>query len=126
MLGGAMRPAGILAAAGIHALATNVERLANDHANARILAERLAASPAFSLDLGSVQTNILVFELIPEAVVPDAAAFVATCREGGVLLNAFGARVVRAVTHMDVDADACRRAAEVMVDVAESGMGGQP
>ena len=121
MLGGAMRQAGILAAAGIHALANNVERLKDDHANARIIAERLAPSPAIGLDPVMVQTNILVFELAASPGVPDAATFVANCRERGVLLNAFGPRVVRAVTHLDVDAGACQRAAEIMVEVAESG-----
>jgi threonine aldolase len=121
MLGGAMRQAGILAAAGTYALANNVERLADDHANARIIGERLAASTAFRLDLETIQTNILVFELAPESAMTDAAGFVAACRERGVLLNAFGPRVVRAVTHLDVDAKACGTAAEFMVRVAESG-----
>jgi threonine aldolase len=120
MLGGAMRQSGILAAAGSYALAHNVDRLRDDHANARLIAERLAASHAIGLDLAWVHTNIVVFELAPEPGVPNAAAFVAACRERGVLLNPFGPRLVRAVTHMDVDASACTEAAEVMVDVAES------
>lgn len=120
MLGGAMRQAGILAAAGIYALAHNVERLADDHANARLIAERLAASAAFRLDPATVQSNILVFELAADAAVSDAAGFVAGCAARGVLLNAFGPRVVRAVTHLDVDAGACARAAEIMAEVAES------
>jgi threonine aldolase len=118
MLGGAMRQAGILAAAGLYALDHNVERLADDHANARLIAERLDASAAFGIDMATVQTNILVFDLADTPGVPDAAAFVAACRERGVLLNAFGPRTVRAVTHLDVDTDACRRGAEVMVSVA--------
>jgi len=117
MLGGAMRQAGILAAAGLYALEHNVERLADDHANARLIAEQLIASPAFDLDPATVQTNILVFDLADAPGVPDAAAFVAACRERGVLLNAFGPRTVRAVTHLDVDTDACRRAAEIMVRI---------
>lgn len=120
MLGGAMRQAGILAAAGLYALAHNVDRLADDHANAGIIAEQLVESPAFELDPATVQTNILVFSLANAPGVPDAAAFVTRCRERGVLLNAFGARVVRAVTHLDVDRDACRRAAAVMVQVASA------
>ncbi len=118
MLGGAMRQAGILAAAGLYALEHNVERLADDHANARIVAEALLASPAFDLDPATVQTNILVFDLTDGAAITDAAVFVAACRERGVLLNAFGPRTVRAVTHLDVDAEGCRRAAGIMVDVA--------
>ncbi|HEX6129623.1 MAG TPA: GntG family PLP-dependent aldolase [Candidatus Limnocylindria bacterium] len=118
MLGGAMRQAGILAAAGLYALAHNVERLAEDHANARLLADRLAESDAFLLDPEAVETNIVVFDLADRPAVPDAPAFVAACRERGVLLNAFGPRTARAVTHLDVDTDACSRAAEVMRSVA--------
>ena len=66
MLGGAMRQAGILAAAGLYALDHNVDRLAHDHANARRIAQRLAQSPHVDLDVAAVQTNILVFRLRPE------------------------------------------------------------
>jgi len=118
MLGGAMRQAGILAAAGLYALAHNVERLAVDHANARTLAEGLAQSDAVMLDPGLVETNIVVFDLADATGVPDASAFVAACRERGVLLNTFGPRTLRAVTHLDVDAAACARAVEVMRSVA--------
>jgi threonine aldolase len=121
MAGGAMRQAGILAAAGSYALAHHVDRLAHDHANARILAEALASSDAVELDLATVQTNIIVFRLVDSPGVPDAAAFVARCGERGVLLNPFGPRVVRAVTHLDVDAVACREAATVMRAVADGG-----
>ena len=119
MAGGAMRQAGILAAAGSYGLAHHVERLADDHANARLLAGELGRSDDIVLDMDTVQTNIVVFSLVERRGVPDAAAFVATCRERGVLLNAFGPRVVRAVTHLDVDADACRAAAKVMRAVAD-------
>ena len=112
MLGGAMRQAGILAAAGTYALEHNVERLADDHRNARRVAERLAAEPGIELDSGRVETNIIVFG------VPDAPKFVKACAERGVLLNAFGPRSVRAVTHLDVDATACDAAASVMCEVA--------
>jgi threonine aldolase len=121
MLGGAMRQAGILAAAGLYALEHNVDRLAEDHANARIVADGLAESEAFVIDPGAVETNILVFELSDASSVPDAAAFVGACRERGVLLNAFGPRTVRAVTHLDVDATACGDAAQVMRRVAAGG-----
>jgi threonine aldolase len=113
MLGGAMRQAGILAAAGSYALAHNVERLAVDHANARRLADRLAESAGIGLDPVRVETNILVFD------VADAPAFVAACRDEGVLLNAFGPRSVRAVTHLDVDAAACDAAAAIMLRLGD-------
>ena len=115
-LGGAMRQAGIFGAAGLYALDHHYERLADDHANARLLAERLAATPAFALDLATVQTNIIVFDLRPEA--PDAAAFVARARAGGVLVNTFGPRRIRAVTHLDVDRAACERAAALLTAAA--------
>lgn len=117
MAGGAMRQAGILAAAGSYALAHHVDRLAEDHANARILADALAGSPTVELDPTTVETNIVVFHLAPEAPV-DAAGFVAASRARGVLLNAFGPRTIRAVTHLDVTADDCQRAAEAMSAVA--------
>ena len=119
MAGGAMRQAGILAAAGSYALAHNVDRLAEDHANARTLADELLRGDDIELDVATVQTNILVFGLVERRGVPDAATFVERCRERGVLLNAFGPRTVRAVTHLDVDADGCRAAARIMRAVAD-------
>jgi threonine aldolase len=117
MLGGAMRQAGILAAAGIHALDHHVARLAEDHANARIIAERLAQSGSVTIDLDQVETNIVVFHL-PEGA-PDAAEVVRRAGEQGVLVLAFADRTVRAVTHLDVDAAACGEAAEVLVGAAK-------
>ena len=118
MLGGAMRQVGIFAAAGLYALDHNVERLAEDHANARLIAERLAQSKRIVLDPASVQTNILVFDLAAGA--PDAPAVVARARERGVLIFAFGPRTIRAVTHLDVSREQCERAAEILVEIAES------
>jgi threonine aldolase len=117
MLGGAMRQAGIVAAAGVFALEENVERLADDHANARAIAERLAASERVVLDADSIETNIVVFRLADGA--PDAATVVDRARERGVLVFAFGPRTVRAVTHLDVDRDACLRGAELLVEAVE-------
>ena len=119
MAGGAMRQAGILAAAASYALENHVDRLADDHANARLLADELLRGDDVEIDLATVQTNIVVFSLVERRGVPDAAAFVERCRERGVLLNAFGPRVVRAVTHLDVTAEDCRAAAKVMRAVAD-------
>ena len=113
MLGGAMRQTGILAAAALHGLDHHLGRLHEDHANARLLAERLAASPKLRLDLATVQTNIVVFHLGMEA--PDAVTLVRRAREQGVLLNAFAERTVRAVTHLDVTTAQCVHAAEVLL-----------
>jgi threonine aldolase len=117
MFGGALRQAGIYAAAGLYALEHNVDRLADDHANARVLGERLAKSPRVALDLATLQTNILVFRLGPDA--PDAASVVTQARARGVLIFAFGPRTVRAVTHLDVSAEQCARAAGILVDIIE-------
>jgi len=119
MAGGAMRQAGILAAAGSYALANHVDRLADDHANARLLATELLRGDDVELDLATVQTNIVVFTLVQRKGVPDAATFVERCRERGVMLNPFGPRTVRAVTHLEVSADDCRAAAKVMRAVAD-------
>ena len=117
MLGGAMRQVGVMAAAGLHALDHHMARLADDHANARRIGERLAQSARVRLDLATVQTNIIVFGLSPDA--PDAATVVARARERGVLVFAFGVRTVRAVTHLDVSREQCERAGQVLVEVIE-------
>jgi threonine aldolase len=117
--GGAMRQSGILAAAGLYALDRNIARLAEDHANARGLAERVAGLPGIRLDLATVQTNIIVWEMLPGA--PDAPSIVARAKEAGVLISALGARTVRAVTHLDVTAEQCRRAGEVLAGIIEPG-----
>jgi threonine aldolase len=115
MQGGAMRQVGIYAAAGLYALDHNLERLAEDHRNARVIAERLRASEKIVLDLETVQTNILVFGLTAEA--PDAPTVVARAKERGVLIFAFGPRTIRAVTHLDVSRQQCERAADVLVEI---------
>jgi threonine aldolase len=117
MLGGAMRQVGIFAAAGLYALEHHMIRLAEDHRNARHIAERLAASSRVIIDLASVQTNIVCFDLCADA--PDAPAVVRRAQAAGVLLFAFGPRRLRAVTHLDVSTESCDRAAEILVDVIE-------
>jgi threonine aldolase len=113
-MGGAMRQNGIFSAAALHALDHHLGRLGEDHANARLFAERLAASAPVSLDLSTVQTNIVVFHL-PATVAIDAPTLSTRAREHGVLVNAFGPRTVRAVTHLDVTAAQCGRAAAVLI-----------
>jgi threonine aldolase len=112
MLGGALRQAGIVAAAGVYALEHNVARLSEDHANARLIGERLAACAGVTIDLDRLETNIVVFRLGDGA--PDAATVVARARERDVLLMAFGPRTVRAVTHLDVSRADCERAADAL------------
>jgi threonine aldolase len=119
MFGGAMRQAGILAAAGLYALDHNRDRLAEDHRNARLLAERLAPLPGVRLDLETVETNIVIFRT--EEGMPDAETLVARAREAGVLVSAFGRRIVRAVTHLDVSREKCRRAADILAEILAHG-----
>ncbi|HET7527278.1 MAG TPA: GntG family PLP-dependent aldolase [Burkholderiaceae bacterium] len=113
-MGGAMRQNGIFGAAALYALDHHLQRLAEDHANARAFAEGICASAAVQLDLATVQTNIVVFQL-PESLPIDAPTLSARARERGVLVNAMGARTVRAVTHLDVSRAQCERAADVLV-----------
>jgi len=118
MLGGAMRQVGIFAAAALHALEHHTAGLREDHANARLLAERLARSPRIVLDLATVQTNIVVFALAPGG--PDAAALVAAARARGVQVNALGPRTIRALTHRDVTRAQCAGAADILVAAADA------
>jgi threonine aldolase len=104
MLGGAMRQAGIIAAGGLYALDHHVDRLAEDHARARRLADGLAGLPGVELDAAAVETNILVF------AVPDAPAFCDVLARADVLVIPLDARRVRAVTHLDVDDAGIERA----------------
>lgn len=115
MLGGGMRQAGILAAGGLYALDRNRERLGEDHANARHLADRLLASNRFVIDLSTVQTNIVLADVPPKG--PAADVVVEKARTKGVLVNAIGPRRVRLVTHLDVNRHACEKAAEVLAGV---------
>ena len=121
MAGGAMRQAGILGAAGLYALDHHLDRLADDHANARTIAETLAQSGRVILDLATVQTNIIVFGLAPAA--PDAPTIVAQARDRGVLVFAFTPRTIRAVTHLDVSRAQCQRAASILVELIDGRTG---
>jgi threonine aldolase len=109
-MGGAMRQAGIIAAGGVFALRHHVKRLADDHVNARRLAEGLAALPGIALDPATVETNIVIFELTGAL---DAAGAVARLLDGGVRMGAMAPRLVRAVTHLDVSAAQVERALAV-------------
>jgi threonine aldolase len=114
MLGGGMRQVGILAAAGIVALEKMVDRLAEDHANARRLAEGLAALPGIRVDLTKVQTNIVIlFVDRPGGV----AELVAGCAARKVKIHAVGPTSIRCVTHKDVDRDDIDRALDAFREV---------
>jgi threonine aldolase len=107
MMGGAMRQAGIVAAGALWALDHHVERLAEDHQHARLLAEGLAELDGVSIDLTTVETNIVIFE------VEDALATCGALWDAGVQVGPLDARRLRAVTHLDVDRAGIERALEV-------------
>ncbi len=115
MFGGAMRQNGIFSAAALYGLDHHRARLAEDHRNAKRLAEMLVGCPGVKLDLASVQTNIVVFHLAPGAM--DAVTLVAKARSLGVLVGAFGPRIVRAVTHLDVSAAQVEQAGALLREV---------
>jgi threonine aldolase len=117
MAGGGMRQAGVIAAAALIALREGPKRLHEDHANARALATALAESGEFDVDLPSVATNILVFDL-PRGSTSDPAALVAAWRESGVLAHHLGHGRFRAVTHLDVSVAQVKRAADLMIAAA--------
>ena len=118
VLGGGMRQAGILAAAGIVALEEMVERLAEDHANARRLAEGIAQIEGLAVDLGTAQTNILYFELVTDKI--DVQTFLTRLGEKGIkLLCIGGARRFRVVTHYGIEAEDIDVTLAVMREVME-------
>jgi threonine aldolase len=104
-LGGGMRQVGVLAAAGLHALDHHLERMAEDHEHARLLAEACGSDPALT------ETNIVVVD------VPDAQAVVAAARDQGVLVGAVGPTKVRMLTHLDVDRSDVEQAAKVLAEI---------
>jgi threonine aldolase len=114
MIGGAMRQVGVLCAAALHALDHHVERVVDDHENARRLAEGVADARGITLDLASVQTNIVNLD------VEDAPSFALRAKERGLLVSAMGPRRIRAVTHLDVDRQGIDRAIGILREVAAS------
>jgi threonine aldolase len=109
-MGGGMRQAGVLAAAGLIALNEMPARLGEDHANARLLAKAVAEHDAAGIDLGTVQTNIVIFTLRRG---DDAERFCSALQAKGILASGISARAVRFVTHFDVTTEDCERAAQV-------------
>ena len=116
-LGGGMRQAGVIAAAGIVALETMVDRLAEDHANARFLAEGLAALPGLGLDPAAVETNIVIFK----TTALSAPALVEALRRRGVLCGAMDPERIRFTTNKDVSRKDVEEALAVIKDVLRQG-----
>ena len=117
MFGGGMRQAGILAAAGIYALEHNVERLAEDHQHAKLLAERISSARGLRLNPQEVETNILYLQLDPAAARLDAPALQRALRERGVLALAVDQYSMRLVTHLDVNRAQVEEAAQAICDL---------
>lgn len=116
-LGGGMRQAGVLAAAGLISLNEMTERLAEDHANARLLAEAVANTAGAEINLEGVQTNIVIFRLKGDQ---DASVFCAALKGRGLLASAVGPQAVRFVTHYDVNRAMCEEAAGVVGELLAS------
>lgn len=109
-LGGGMRQAGVLAAAGLIALEEGPKGIPVDHANARLLAEQLAEIEGIEIDLASVETNIVIFKLAGG----DSAGFAAELKKHGVIVSVISTDTVRFVTHCDVSRDECVTACDVV------------
>ncbi len=118
LFGGAMRQAGIIAAGGVYALDHNIERLGEDHANAKLLAEGLSSMTGVDIRAEDAETNIVFFELTPEAPV-TAPVFVERLEQRGVRMIAMGPSRIRAVTHLDVSRQGIETALDVIRHVLE-------
>ncbi|WP_269635018.1 beta-eliminating lyase-related protein [Thermosinus carboxydivorans] len=116
MLGGGLRQAGILAAAGIVALETMVDRLAEDHQHARMLGEAMAEM-GLAIDLETVQTNIVIFDV--SSIDVTANTFVAKLRERGIKVNAFGEYKIRMVTHYGVTREDIRYTVDILAKLVK-------
>jgi len=111
-LGGGMRQAGVLAAAGLIALEKMPLRLHEDHSNARMIAEALAECADVEIDLDLVQTNIVIFKLRNMRAIDLTTSLKAK----GLLMSSVGQQAVRLVTHYDVNRDECRKAVDLLVE----------
>src|SRR5262249_9181670 len=112
LFGGGMRQAGIIAAGALYALEHHIDRLADDHANARILADAIRSVPGFELRPAEIDTNIVIFHVDPK--MGTAADVVARLKNDGAWMYAIGPQLIRAVTHLDVSRADIERAAKVV------------
>jgi threonine aldolase len=118
-LGGGMRQAGVLAAAGLIALEEHPKLLARDHSNARFLAEGLASIPGIRVNPDAVKTNIVIFDVSETGFTSSEVS--ARLKQRGVLINGINARQMRLLTHYDVDRAGCERALAVVAEAVTSG-----
>jgi threonine aldolase len=116
VLGGGMRQSGIIAAGALYALENNVDRLAEDHKNARSFANIIAQHDQLSIDIKTVHTNIAIFHV--DEKLGTAAELVSRCHDAGVSMYPFSHDTVRAVTHLHISEADAIRAAEIICEVA--------
>jgi threonine aldolase len=112
VFGGGMRQAGVAAAAALYALEHHVDRLADDHRNARVIAQAIIDTPSLRLDPPDVETNLIWFQVDPDFA--TAKQIAGKLKEHGVLVSAFGPTILRACTHLDVSGSQAEQAAEIM------------
>lgn len=124
LLGGGMRQAGMIAAAALYALEHNIQRMADDHANAKRLGAAIGKLAGLKLPNPEIDTNIVIFNVTPE--LGTAAEFSARLRQQGVLMMAIGKQQIRAVTHLDVSAEDTHRAIEALETVVDECRAGKP
>jgi threonine aldolase len=117
VLGGGMRQAGIIAAGALYALDNHIDRLAEDHTNARLLAEAIRATEGLELQPPEIDTNMAIFRVDP--ALATAAQLVSALHQSGVLVLAFGPTKIRAVTHLDVTEAEVRRSGEIVRETVE-------
>jgi threonine aldolase len=117
LFGGGMRQVGVIAAGALYALEHHRDRLADDHANARILAEAIRNTAGLKLDPDLVESNMVIFAVDPS--LGSAADFMAALQQAGVLTLSISNAKIRAVTHLDVNSDQVRKAGEVIQRCAE-------
>jgi len=115
-LGGGMRQAGVLAAAGLIAIEDSPQRLQEDHQNARYLAQRLSQVPGLVLDASRVSTNIVIFDISGLGL--STSAFSSDLKSRGVLANGINPTQMRLVTHLDVSRQQCEQAADIFAELA--------
>jgi len=115
-LGGGMRQAGVLAAAGLIALEQSPRRLGEDHRNARLMAQGLAQIPGIRIDPAKVETNIVIFDVSGTGLA--AAEVSARLKQRGVLIDGVSGTLMRLVTHYDVDREGCELALAALAEVA--------
>lgn len=123
LFGGGMRQAGIIAAGALYALENHIDRLAEDHRHAQLLANAVSQSDGLTLFPKQIDTNMVIFRVAPELA--SAAQFAAALKSRGVWMLAVGADLLRAVTHLDVTAGQIREAVEVIPEVAHAMATGQ-